>query len=75
LEVLYYLLPIPFHSHFLKKENVRKLEGEDHPEDVCVNMRVIFKDAGFEDVDWIHLAQSRAQWWTVMNTVMNLYVI
>jgi hypothetical protein len=35
----------------LKKENVRNQEGMDHSEDLGVNVRVNFKDAGFEDVD------------------------
>jgi hypothetical protein len=26
-------------------------------------------------VDWIHLAQDRDCWWTVVNTVMNLWVL
>jgi hypothetical protein len=25
-------------------------------------------------VDWIHLAQDRNQWWTLVNMVMNLWV-
>jgi len=24
------------------------------------------------DVEWIHMAQDTDQWWTVVNTVMNL---
>jgi hypothetical protein len=27
---------------------------------------------GWEDVDWMHLAQDRDQWYAFMNTVMNL---
>jgi hypothetical protein len=27
-----------------------------------------------EGVDWIHLAQDRDQWWTLVNAVMNLRV-
>jgi hypothetical protein len=30
------------------------------------------KAIGHESVDWIHLAQDRDQWWTPVNTVMNL---
>jgi hypothetical protein len=31
-------------------------------------------EKGWEDVDWIHLAQDRDQWWALVNTVMNLQV-
>jgi len=27
-----------------------------------------------EGVDWMHLAQDRDHWWTIMNTVMKLRV-
>jgi hypothetical protein len=33
-----------------------------------------FWDIGWEGVDWMHLAQDRAQWRAVVNTVMNLLV-
>jgi hypothetical protein len=31
-------------------------------------------EIGCEDVDWMHLAQDRAQWRALVNTVMNLHV-
>jgi hypothetical protein len=27
---------------------------------------------GFEDIDWIHLAQDRDRWWALVNTIMCL---
>jgi hypothetical protein len=30
-----------------------------------------WKQIGFEAVDWIHLAQNRNQWRTLVNTVVN----
>jgi hypothetical protein len=36
---------------------------------MCLN------ETGFEDVDWIHLAQSRVQWWALLNTVMKFQVL
>jgi hypothetical protein len=30
------------------------------------------KETGCEDVNWIHLAQDRDQWWAVVNTAMNI---
>jgi hypothetical protein len=32
------------------------------------------KERGFEDVDWIHLAQDRNLWQALVNTVMNLWI-
>jgi hypothetical protein len=32
------------------------------------------KRIGWEDVDWIHLAQNRGKWHAVVNTVMNLWL-
>jgi hypothetical protein len=29
------------------------------------------RETGWEDVDEIHLAQDRDQWWALMNVVMN----
>jgi hypothetical protein len=34
-----------------------------------------FKEKGWENVDWIHLAQDRNQWWALVNMVMSLQVI
>jgi hypothetical protein len=31
-------------------------------------------EVGWEDVDWMHLAQKRGQWQAVVNTAMNLRV-
>jgi hypothetical protein len=33
------------------------------------------KETGSEGVEWMHLAQVRIQWRTLVNTVMNLWVI
>jgi hypothetical protein len=38
------------------------------------NIRMDLKEIGWKDVDWIHLAQDRDQWQTVVNTEMNLQV-
>jgi len=32
------------------------------------------RETGWEDVDWMHLAQNRDQWRALVNTVMNLRV-
>jgi hypothetical protein len=33
------------------------------------------KETGWQDMDWIHLAQDRNKWQAVVNTVMNLQVL
>jgi hypothetical protein len=39
------------------------------------NIRMDLKEIGFESVNWIHVAQNRDQWWTLVSTVMNLRVL
>jgi hypothetical protein len=38
------------------------------------NIRIEFREIVWEDVDWIHLAQDRDQWWIVVNMVMDIEV-
>jgi hypothetical protein len=38
------------------------------------NIKIHLKEIGCEDVDSIHVAQDRSQWWVLVNTVMNLRV-
>jgi hypothetical protein len=38
------------------------------------NIRIVFREVGWEGVDWMHLAQDRGWWVAVVNTVMNLWV-
>jgi hypothetical protein len=38
------------------------------------NIRMNLMEIGWRNVDWIHLAQDRDQWWAVVNTVMKLRV-
>jgi hypothetical protein len=38
------------------------------------NIKMDLREIGFGDVDWIHLAQDRDRWRTLVNTVMNLRV-
>jgi hypothetical protein len=35
---------------------------------------VDLRDRGWVDIDWIHLAHGRDQWWAVVNMAMNLQV-
>jgi hypothetical protein len=41
--------------------------GEGH-------IRMGFGETGWEGVEWIHVAQTRDQWWALVITVMNLRV-
>jgi hypothetical protein len=38
------------------------------------NIKIDLEDIWLEGVDWIHLAQDRDRWWTLVNTVMKLLV-
>jgi hypothetical protein len=38
------------------------------------NIKIDFREMGWGDMDWIHMAQNRDQWRAVVNTVMNLRV-
>jgi len=39
------------------------------------NIRTDLVEIGWQDVEWIHLAQDSNQWWAVVNMVMNLQVL
>jgi hypothetical protein len=38
------------------------------------NIKMDLREIGWDDIDWIDLAQNRDQWRALMNTVMNLRV-
>jgi hypothetical protein len=38
------------------------------------NIKMVLREIGFGDVDWIHWAQDRDRWRALVNTVMNLRV-
>jgi hypothetical protein len=38
------------------------------------NIRMELRETGWEDVEWIRLAQDRNQWRGLVNTVMNILV-
>jgi hypothetical protein len=50
-----------------KSEGKRPLEKRRREDNIKMHLR----DIGFEDVDWIHLAQDRDRWRAVVITVMN----
>jgi hypothetical protein len=38
------------------------------------NIKMYLKEKGWDDMDWIDLAQNRGQWRALVNTAMNLQV-
>jgi hypothetical protein len=52
------------------------LKEGDYVQDLGIDGRshCDFQRHGSEGVDWINLAKDRAQWWAVLNSVMNLGV-
>jgi hypothetical protein len=36
------------------------------------NIKIDLREIGWEDVDWIHLAQNRDQWRALVNTVLEV---
>jgi hypothetical protein len=38
------------------------------------NIKTVFSEIGWNDIDWLNLAQDRDQWRALVNTVMNLRV-
>jgi hypothetical protein len=38
------------------------------------NIKTDLREIGWDDMDWIHLAEGRDQWRALVNTVMNLRV-
>jgi hypothetical protein len=54
------------------------LSRRDQQEGLGIDVRVILEwilgGVGWEDVDWIHLAQDKNQFWALVSTVMNLQV-
>jgi hypothetical protein len=51
---------------------MENLKGRDHMEDLGVDGRIILEWILGVGVDWIHLAQDRDQWQTLVNTVISL---
>jgi hypothetical protein len=38
------------------------------------NIKMDLREIGWCGMDWIHMTQDRDQWWTLVNTIMNLRV-
>jgi len=61
------------HKILVRKPEGKKLLGRSKCrwED---NIRMVLREIGCEDVDWIHLSQDRVKWQAVVDTVMNLRI-
>jgi transposase len=38
------------------------------------NIKMVLRDIGIDEANWLQLAQGRVRWWAFVNTVMNLPV-
>jgi hypothetical protein len=38
------------------------------------NIKMDLREIGWDDADWIDMAQDRDQWWVLANTILNLRV-
>jgi hypothetical protein len=38
------------------------------------NIKMDIREVGWEEMNWIELAQDRGRWWALVNAVMNLRV-
>jgi hypothetical protein len=38
-------------------------------------IRMDFREIGWGNIEWIHLAEDRDRWWAVVNAVMNLRIL
>jgi hypothetical protein len=56
-----------------KPEGKRPLEGPRHRWEYGIKM--VLREIGWGDVEWIHLAQDRDRWQALENAVMNLWVL
>jgi hypothetical protein len=56
----------------------RRPEGKRVPEKTkrrwADNIGMDLRDTGWEDVDWMHLAEDRVQWKALVNTVINIRI-
>jgi hypothetical protein len=55
-----------------KPEGKRPLERPRHR--LVDNIKMDLGEIGWDDIDWIELAEDRDQWRVLMNTIMNLRV-
>jgi hypothetical protein len=62
------------HTKFWSENLKGKCNVEDLDIDGRIRFRMDLRKIGWEGVDWIHLAQDRDHWWTLVNTVMSLQV-
>jgi hypothetical protein len=39
------------------------------------NIKINLQEVGFEDADWIHLAENKSRWRALVSTVLNIQVL
>jgi hypothetical protein len=67
-----HLFRVQCHLHLIKDYQGDIIQGGETAGKRVRNIRMELREMGWEDVDWIHLAQDRDKWRAVVNTVMNL---
>jgi hypothetical protein len=56
-----------------KPEEKRSLARPKHRWEVGI--RLDLRETGWKDVEWVQLVQDTNQWWVLVNTVMNFWVL
>jgi hypothetical protein len=51
------------------------LRGREHSEDLGIDGKMDLNKTGWEGMDWIHLYQDKDQWWSLVNMLMNLWIL
>jgi hypothetical protein len=58
--------------HIQLCSNLKGKKPLETPRRRCEDIRMDLRKIGYEDVDWMHLAQNREQRRALLNTLMNL---
>lgn len=57
---------------------MESLKGRDHSEDLCgweFYIMMVYREIGWEVVDWFELAQDKDWWRSLVNMALNLWIL